>query len=1220
MLRLVTARRSVSRLHHPRRVPISLTTTLRWATSGSAKPETGGEGKKGGEPESDRVVKEYLDSLKSSTEGAENSAVVVSDSDVSPTSTSSSSSPASAKSSSIAEPNSIPPGESSPLAEHADRAKQSLEMWKAATLTLLRSRAQDATGQLRELGGKLNKVTGYDEIEALKRRVVERERSIAALRNAAREAKDAYSAAVTTRAHPSHRRAQGTDDAVLIACRFLATDQWFRTHVDPAWSIRELKRHLLARCVGAVPLTQAAARSGPRLLAPSAQGKVTLTGLVRPPHTSAIKTSTRPSTAPHDGHPRRKPRLSLKVVPGLSKPASRTVMVHPPPPGFGFGAPLLSATGPQPPPPSSYFLPRNPLSSPELSPPRFAAPQPPDDESSPSSPNTNPHLDGTSISSRSTVPQPQSHATSPTFSSGHGTSPPSRPFSPTSLPGPVESQPFFGAADHQHLMFGDLATTSPSALRARSTPPLVRAMSTPPSSYSSKPPTPTTSRPPPSSPPATSASTSTARSPPLSSSLQSRYDMSKLEAKLTNMSLDSATSTVVDDSTLGSDSTHSPLLSVAEFLDTEEPRFDQGREAETSRDIAVRSPSPPGPGALIKSGVEMLSGAGKMRGKASREEIEPGRTAWEDEFRLVSFGIGCVLDEHMTVADSRIRPGELIEIQRTNAIIHLARPTYTQPYFEAPVYVLKRSSSHNRPHTHHNHLPSRTHQHHIQPLRDYIPPPPPPFAHASIEPLSPMDPGPSTITRMRSGTVTARDPWDTSTTSSLWDADEDREGEGWAELEMSGLEGVGGAPLGTAGSGSTAKGSSGWGDDIGPGVGMSGRDKVEWKLRWLVMREGQLALYRARAQLPAIPSHGTLPRHYISIHFTSSSGKERERDGELGLRMMDGAAHAHFLRILLRIISTPGSHTFLLTDTPHLSSAPLASQYPEWRQHVVQRAWLAGRGTAQVHMGNVAGPWMRAPWCVLTERELEMLDDSDGSAGSLASAASEGGGALYDLPEDEVGGREDESEIEWDVEGWRAWESETTGGVWGSNAWIKGLGMGFGASRPRSRSLAAPISRSASQQATPQPQPQPVETQTLLSPASTVSSELSLSSASPSTRRARSSTIAGGPGPGPGADSPGSTSPSAWSPISSTGPVSGIGASVVVGARRPLTATSTGIETVLRTSERRGSTQRSSGQRSSEAERRGSVNSLEMQRAVPSNRRAVTNPATGLGGGTTKFG
>lgn len=60
----------------------------------------------------------------------------------------------------------------------AKKASQSLSMWRDATLGLLRSRAQkagaEAAVQFNELGGKLNKVTGYDEIEALKRKVVER--------------------------------------------------------------------------------------------------------------------------------------------------------------------------------------------------------------------------------------------------------------------------------------------------------------------------------------------------------------------------------------------------------------------------------------------------------------------------------------------------------------------------------------------------------------------------------------------------------------------------------------------------------------------------------------------------------------------------------------------------------------------------------------------------------------------------------------------------------------------------------------------------------------------------------------------------------------------------------------------------------------------------------------------------------------------------------------
>ncbi|KAG9089835.1 sensitivity to high expression protein she9, partial [Ceratobasidium sp. 392] len=252
MLRLATTRRS----------PVFLLprSTVRWATTGSEKPNSGpgastkstsgpagtkldsgavgaklNSGSGGtrskspaeGIEKADKVVKEYLDSLKPSAESAKKSTVVPSDSDVSRTAASPSSksasttlgepkissSPGDSKSPSPgteSKPSSLPvdptsssPADSKPsppLATQADRAKQSLTMWKEVTLSLLRSRAQGAAGQLSELGGKLNKVTGYNEIEALKLRVVERERSIAALRNAAREAKTAYSEAVTTRA------------------------------------------------------------------------------------------------------------------------------------------------------------------------------------------------------------------------------------------------------------------------------------------------------------------------------------------------------------------------------------------------------------------------------------------------------------------------------------------------------------------------------------------------------------------------------------------------------------------------------------------------------------------------------------------------------------------------------------------------------------------------------------------------------------------------------------------------------------------------------------------------------------------------------------------------------------------------------------------------------------------------------------------------------------
>ncbi|KAF8606769.1 hypothetical protein BDV93DRAFT_520396 [Ceratobasidium sp. AG-I] len=1067
----------------------------------------------------------------------------------------------------------------------------------------------------------------------------------------------------------SQRRTTTHQEAIVVSCRFVATDQWFRTHIDPAWSVFELKRHLLARCVGAVPLAPSTATHGPRLLIPSQLGQLTLASLVRPPHASAIKSGTRPSTAPHatgeDGS-KRKPRLSLKVVPGLSKPPPRSVNVHPPTPGLGLGASVYGYTGPPPPPPS-YFSPRNPLSSPELSPPRFA-------------PAPAPALDGPSPPSSPLHPR---H--SPTFSTGPSpSSPPSRPFSPTSLPGPVEARPLF-TPEHP-MMYMDASLRAPL-------PPLVRAMSTPPSPYM----TTTPIRPVP-------------KSPSLSSS--SRHE-------LTSSSVPRADSP-------GSGSTRSPLMSAAEFLDLESEAGD-----DVVYDFVARSPSPLRAGGGVSfagAGVVGSVGSGSGSGGSGvgvgggREEGKAvaGEMRWEDEFRLVSFGLGCVLDEHVSVTELRFRPGELLEIQRTNSIIHLPRPTYTQPYFEAPVYVLKRtpsssSANHSRPHTshhhHHQHVPARPHQHHIQPIRDYIPPqpqpsssstkpththpprptytpppppppllpPPPPhimhqphFANLNL-PMSPIDPTPtpSPNTRSRSGTVTARDVYDGAT----WDhnyvrdrgrgkeRERTRDGEAdqsWAELEMSGIDGIGGGDKRGSGSGrSESTTGGGVNTSMSISVGGSGAgEKLEWKLRWLVMREGSIMILRSRRgpqlysrpltallsaqQLPASPVYGTLPRHYISMHFTGQSKRDREKEDGVGLRMVDGAAHAHLQRVLLRIINTPRAHALLSTDTPYLHRAPPASQYPEWREHVVQRAWLAGRGTSMMRGGGMAiGPWMSAPWVAWTEREGDVLSDggdtgsqytyegSETDASSTTFSGEDGEEGLgeygYGYEDEEDEDRRDmDSEVEWDVEGWRAWESENAYETWNGGGggagglWLRNKAESLGAGRPRSRSLAAPSSSvqqlplTPTQQQTypyqstyPYPNPHPqYNPDLLLSPVST-SSELS----SASGRRARSSTIAGPPQPDSPASS--STSPITWSPTSTN-------------VRRPITASGPGIETILgapdsisnphATPTRRASAQARSTQPRSETERRGSANSLEMQRAVPSSRRAVTSPATGQPG------
>ncbi|KAF8630937.1 hypothetical protein AX17_005294 [Amanita inopinata Kibby_2008] len=86
-----------------------------------------------------------------------------------------------------------------------DEIKQRLREWSEQTAILIRNRADDFTAKSKttfsQLGAHLNKVTGYEEIEALKRQVVEQEERINATRQAARDAKTAYEQAVLQRSN-----------------------------------------------------------------------------------------------------------------------------------------------------------------------------------------------------------------------------------------------------------------------------------------------------------------------------------------------------------------------------------------------------------------------------------------------------------------------------------------------------------------------------------------------------------------------------------------------------------------------------------------------------------------------------------------------------------------------------------------------------------------------------------------------------------------------------------------------------------------------------------------------------------------------------------------------------------------------------------------------------------------------------------------------------------
>ncbi|KDR82642.1 hypothetical protein GALMADRAFT_57754 [Galerina marginata CBS 339.88] len=151
-----------------------------------------------------------------------------------------------------------------------DLVKNRIREWSEQATIILRNRADDFTASTKttfsQLGSQLNRVTGYEEIEALKRGVVAQEDRINAARQAARAAKSAFEQAVVQRSNSQRevndllqRKSSWTDSDVgrfttLVRQDHLYEQEEFRakTSVDETEEavereFSELLRKILAR-------------------------------------------------------------------------------------------------------------------------------------------------------------------------------------------------------------------------------------------------------------------------------------------------------------------------------------------------------------------------------------------------------------------------------------------------------------------------------------------------------------------------------------------------------------------------------------------------------------------------------------------------------------------------------------------------------------------------------------------------------------------------------------------------------------------------------------------------------------------------------------------------------------------------------------------------------------------------------------------------------------
>ncbi|KAF9223456.1 hypothetical protein BS17DRAFT_734300 [Gyrodon lividus] len=81
-----------------------------------------------------------------------------------------------------------------------------------------------------------------------------------------------------------------------------------------------------------------------------------------------------------------------------------------------------------------------------------------------------------------------------------------------------------------------------------------------------------------------------------------------------------------------------------------------------------------------------------MKPSSSTKTVQPGSSPLVDQYTLISFSTGTILEDDFTLSWYNFRPYELLEMHRFGTVVSLPRdvmPEYIQPYFEAKVRALR---------------------------------------------------------------------------------------------------------------------------------------------------------------------------------------------------------------------------------------------------------------------------------------------------------------------------------------------------------------------------------------------------------------------------------------------------------------------------------------------------------------------------------------------------
>jgi len=77
---------------------------------------------------------------------------------------------------------------------------------------------------------------------------------------------------------------------------------------------------------------------------------------------------------------------------------------------------------------------------------------------------------------------------------------------------------------------------------------------------------------------------------------------------------------------------------------------------------------------------------------SSSQTVQPGSSPVTDQYTLISFSTGTILEDDYALSWYNLRPCELLEMHRAGKVVQLPREVlsdYIQPYFEAKVRALR---------------------------------------------------------------------------------------------------------------------------------------------------------------------------------------------------------------------------------------------------------------------------------------------------------------------------------------------------------------------------------------------------------------------------------------------------------------------------------------------------------------------------------------------------